>query len=55
MPGVSTKAAIQENHSRMVMKEACTGKTLLEEIQENDEIEDPQPQLELYRTFRAKS
>jgi nickel-dependent lactate racemase len=27
MPGVSTKAAIQENHSRMVMPKACAGKT----------------------------
>ena len=27
MPGVSTKEAIQENHSRMVMPSACTGRT----------------------------
>jgi len=26
MPGVSTRAAIQANHSRMVMKEACAGR-----------------------------
>ena len=37
MPGVSTKAAIQENHSRMVMPEACTGKTYGNPVREDIE------------------
>ncbi|MDO8685927.1 MAG: nickel-dependent lactate racemase [Clostridiales bacterium] len=41
MPGVSTKAAIQENHSRMVMPQACTGRIKGNPVREDiDEVAD---------------